>query len=189
MLKQLLLITGMPGSGKTTVAKIIGEQGFPVVSMGDAVREEADARGIGGNILEMSRFMVELRKELGEEAVARLVDKKIEKVDSNFIVVDGARSLREVEYFRSKKDYKVTIVGVLSPLRLRYSRLSGRNRPDDPKMLKELEERDRVELSVGLGEVLALSDIYIINEEDLKELRENVKKKILAPLTSRFRRT
>jgi dephospho-CoA kinase len=83
----------------------------------------------------------------------------------------------------------VTIVGVLSPLRLRYSRLSGRNRPDDPKMLKELEERDRVELSVGLGEVLALSDIYIINEEGLKELRENVKKKILAPLTSRFRQT
>lgn len=179
----------MPGSGKTTVAKIIGEHGFPVVSMGDAVREEADARGIGGNIMEMSRFMVELRKEFGEEAVARLVDRKIEKVDSNLIVADGARSLREAEYFRSKKKYKVIIVGVLSPLRLRYSRLSNRNRSDDPRILKELEERDRVELSVGLGEVLALSDIYIVNEGDLKELRENVKKKILVPLTSRSRQT
>lgn len=188
-MKKLLLITGMPGSGKTTVAKIIGKHGFPVVSMGDAVRQEADARGIGRNILEMSRFMVELRKELGEEAVARLVDKKIEKVDSKAIVVDGTRSLREAEYFRSKRDYKVIIVGVLSPVRLRYSRLSTRNRLDDPRMLKELEERDKAELSVGLGEVLALSDIYIINEGSLNELRENVKKKILGFLTSRSQQT
>jgi len=177
----------MPGSGKTTIAMIIGEHGFPVVSMGNAAREEAEAHGIGRDIWAMSSFMVELRKEHGEDAVARLVDRKIENTCSNTIVVDGVRSLREVEYFKSK-GYSVTLVGVLTPISLRYSRLSSRNRFDDPKMLKELEERDRVELSVGLGETLALSDVYMVNEGSLEDLRETVERKLNDILSKNFNR-
>lgn len=185
MLKHLILITGMPGSGKTTVAKMMGEKGFPVVSMGDAVREEAEARGIGKRIFEMSRFMIELRKELGENAVAILVEKKIEKIDSSIIIVDGVRSLKEVEYFKSR-GYSVTKVGVLSPTRLRYERLSNRNRPDDSKILKELEERDMAEISVGVGGVIALSDVYLLNESNLEELRENALKKLQEIVSKKY---
>ncbi|MBO3832350.1 MAG: nucleoside monophosphate kinase [Candidatus Brockarchaeota archaeon] len=176
-MKQLILISGMPGSGKTTVAKLIGEHGFTVVSMGDAVREEAESRGVGRDIVSMSRFMVKLRKELGDDAVARLVEKKIEKSDSKIIVVDGLRSLREAEYFKSK-GYFITRIAVLAPASLRYNRLSNRGRSDDPETLRELEERDRVELSVGIGEVLALSDVYIVNDVSLKELEEAVESKL-----------
>jgi len=177
LLKHLILITGMPGSGKTTVAKIIGEKGFPIVSMGDVVREEAEARGVGKSIIEMAKFMVELRRELGENAVAKLVERKIETVESDILIVDGVRSLKEVEYFKSK-GYSVTKVGVLSPTRLRYMRLSNRNRPDDSKKLKELEERDMVEISVGIGGVIALSDVYVLNESSLEDLRRNVLEKL-----------
>lgn len=176
-MKHLILITGMPGSGKTTVAKIIGEKGFPIVSMGDVVREEAEARGVGKSIIEMAKFMVELRRELGENAVAKLVERKIETVESDILIVDGVRSLKEVEYFKSK-GYSVTKVGVLSPTRLRYMRLSNRNRPDDSKKLKELEERDMVEISVGIGGVIALSDVYVLNESSLEDLRRNVLEKL-----------
>ncbi|MBO3798168.1 MAG: nucleoside monophosphate kinase [Thermoproteota archaeon] len=176
-MKRLILISGMPGSGKTTVAKLIGEHGFTVVSMGDAVREEAETRGVGGDIVSMSRFMVELRRELGNDAVARLVEKRIEKSDSRIIVVDGLRSLREAEYFKSK-GYSITRIAVLAPVSLRYSRLSNRGRLDDPETLRELEERDRVELSVGLGEVLALSDVYILNDGSLEDLKEAVERKL-----------
>jgi len=185
LLKHLILITGMPGSGKTTVAKIMGEMGFPIVSMGDAVREEAEARGLGKNIIEMSRFMIELRREFGESAVAMLVDKKIEKIDGDVIIVDGVRSLREVEYFKSK-GYSVTTVGVLSPTRLRYSRLSNRNRPDDSKIIGELEERDRVEISVGVGGVIALSDVYVLNESSLEDLKEKTLKKLQEILSRKY---
>ncbi|MBO3799840.1 MAG: AAA family ATPase [Candidatus Brockarchaeota archaeon] len=176
-MKHLILIAGMPGSGKTTVAKIMSEKGLPVVSMGDAVREEAEARGIGKSIIEMGRFMVELRRELGENAVAMLVDKKIEKIESNVIIVDGVRSLKEVEYFKSK-GYSVTKVGILSPAELRYRRLSNRNRPDDSKMLEELEKRDMVEISVGVGGVIALSDVYVLNEGSLEDLRKSTLEKL-----------
>jgi dephospho-CoA kinase len=175
----------MPGSGKTTVAKIMSEEGFPIVSMGDAVREEAEARGLGKSIFEMSRFMVELRRELGENAVAMLVEKKIEKIESDTIIVDGVRSLKEVEYFKLR-GYSVTRVGVLSPTELRYKRLSNRNRPDDSKILKELEERDIVEISVGVGGVIALSDIYILNESSLEELRKNTLQKLQEIVSKKY---
>ncbi|MCS7138944.1 MAG: AAA family ATPase [Crenarchaeota archaeon] len=185
-MKHLILITGMPGSGKTTVAKIMGEKGFPVVSMGDAVREEAEIRGVGKNIIEMSRFMVELRKELGENAVAILVDKKIEKIESDIVIVDGVRSLKEVEYFKSK-GYSITIVGVLSSTKLRYRRLSNRNRPDDSRILKELEERDMVEISVGVGGVIALSDVYVLNESSFEDLKEYTLKRLQEILSRKYR--
>jgi len=167
----------MPGSGKTTVAKIMGDKGFPVISMGDAVRKAAKARGIGNSIVEMSRFMIELRKELGENAVAILVDKEIEKIEKDIVIVDGVRSLNEVEYFKSK-GYSVTKVGVISSTELRYRRLSNRNRPDDSKLIKELEERDITEISVGVGGVIALSDYYILNESSLEDLKRRVLEKL-----------
>lgn len=185
-MKKLILITGMPGSGKTSVAKIIGEHGFPIIFMGDVVRKEAEARGIGGGMMEMSKFMVELRKELGEEAVAKLTYDEVEEVDGEIVVVDGIRSPKEVEYFKSKC-HEAILVGVLAPLGLRYNRLSNRNRIDDPKTIKELEGRDMVELQVGLGEAIALSDIYILNEGDLEDLRRAVRKKILISLSNRPR--
>lgn len=184
-MKHLILITGMPGSGKTTVAKIMGEMGFPIVSMGNAVREEAEARGLGKNIIEMSKFMIELRREFGESAVAILVDRKIEKIESDVIIVDGVRSLKEVEYFKSK-GYFLTTVGVLSPARLRYSRLSNRNRPDDSKIIEELKERDMVEISVGVGGVIALSDVYVLNESSLEDLRENVLRRLQEILSRKY---
>ncbi|MEM2351827.1 MAG: dephospho-CoA kinase, partial [Thermoproteota archaeon] len=104
-------------------------------------------------------------------------DRKIEKIEGDVIIVDGVRSLKEVEYFKSK-GYSVTTVGVLSPIRLRYSRLSNRNRPDDSKVIKELEERDRVEISVGVGGVIALSDVYVLNESSLEDLKEKTLKKL-----------
>ncbi len=185
LLKHLILITGMPGSGKTTVAKIMSEEGFPIVSMGDAVREEAEARGVGKSIFEMSRFMIELRRELGENAVAMLVEKKIEKMENDTVIVDGVRSLKEVEYFKSR-GYSVTKVGVLSPTGLRYKRLSNRSRPDDSKILRELEERDMVEISVGVGGVIALSDVYLLNESSLEELRKNTLQKLREIVSRRY---
>lgn len=176
-MKKLILIAGMPGSGKTTVAKVIGEHGFTVVSMGDVLREEAEARGLGKDISTMSRFMVELRKELGDDAVARLVDKRTIEAKGEVIVVDGVRSMREVEYFKSR-GYRITLLGVLSPKDLRYSRLIRRKRSDDPKMLIELEERDKTELSVGLGEALALSDFYIVNDGSLEDLKKAIGNKL-----------
>ncbi|MCP8322506.1 MAG: hypothetical protein H3Z52_16440, partial [archaeon] len=52
---------------------------------------------------------------------------------------------------------------LLSPFRIRLKRLSSRKRSGDPKTEKELEERDEAELKLGLGDVIAKADSYIVN--------------------------
>ena len=55
----------------------------------------------------------------------------------------------------------------------RYKRLNQRGRSDDSKEQKVFEERDKRELIVGLGQVIAMADYMLINENNIEELERN----------------
>ena len=44
--RRLILITGMAGSGKTTLAQIMKQNGYRVLTMGDVIRSEVKLRGL-----------------------------------------------------------------------------------------------------------------------------------------------
>ena len=62
--------------------------------------------------------------------------------------------------------------------RLRFERLKNRGRVDDPKNIEDFYKRDLRELSWGLGEALALSDVIIDNNGTFEEYRANIDKVI-----------
>ena len=53
----------------------------------------------------------------------------------------------------------------------RFQRLLSRNRSDDPKTWDTFSERDARELDVGLGHVIALADVVLLNEGTITELQ------------------
>lgn len=175
--KTLLVITGLPGAGKSTVSKLIMEEyGFPVVSMGDCVREEARKRGVKEDAKSMQEFIVELRRKYGPGVVAELTINKIEELDKNFVIIDGLRSKDELEIFR-KTFERILLLIIVASIETRLKRLSRRCRADDPKTLEELKKRDEVELNIGLREVINDKEgIKVENEGDLQELKRNVRK-------------
>ena len=63
------------------------------------------------------------------------------------------------------------IVCVHSSPKERFDRLKERNRDDAPPSWDVFRERDIREISVGLGGVIALSDIMIVNEGTLEEFQ------------------
>lgn len=175
--KTLIVVTGLPGAGKSTVSNLIMEEyNFPVISMGDCVREEAKKRGVREDAKSMQEFIVELRKEHGPGVVAELTIKKIKELNGKFVVVDGLRSKEELEIF--KKTFKrILLLVVVASIETRLKRLSRRRRADDPKTLEELQARDEVELNIGLREIINDNEgIKIENEKDLHELKHNVRK-------------
>jgi dephospho-CoA kinase len=164
----------MPGSGKTTISEIVKEMGIPVIVMGDVVREEARIRGIEPTPKNLGKLMIEMREKMGANVIAKRCVDKIKELNSKIVLVEGVRSLEEVEEFRKVGDAK--IIAVHSSPKTRYERLSRRGRSDDPKSWEEFRERDLRELDVGIGRVISLADEIIINEGTLEDLKENTLK-------------
>ncbi len=163
--RVLICVTGMPGSGKSVISKTLSKLASRIVSMGDAVREEAKRRGLPTDLKTMMKLAQQLREEHGPAAVAKLVLKMLG--EEGTYVIDGVRSLHEIEVFRKFGD--VLIVAVHASPKTRFSRLSARGRKDDPKSWEEFVARDMKELGFGIGDVIALADIMVVNEDKSPE--------------------
>ena len=164
---MIIIVTGMPGSGKSKIVKEFEKRGFPSVSMGDVVREETLKRGLQLTKEDVARVSIRLRQELGQNAVAKLTVRKVKGLlgKHRVVVIDGVRSLDEVGTFRSSfPGENIIIVAVHTPPKQRFERLKARGRHDDPKTWEDFEERDWKELKFGIGNVIAMADYMLVND-------------------------
>ncbi|MEM3061176.1 MAG: AAA family ATPase [Candidatus Bathyarchaeia archaeon] len=167
--KKLIVITGMPGSGKALSSKILKALGIPVLAFGDVVREEAKRRGLKPTFENIGMLMLKMREEGGSAIMAKRLIPKIDRINSSLMVLEGARSMDEVDEL--KRCYDVVVVAVHSSPETRYERLLARKRSDDPKSWEEFKERDERELKVGIGNLIALADKVVINEGSVEKLK------------------
>jgi len=171
----IVCVTGMSGAGKTTATQALVSSGFTVVSMGDVIRREAQRRGLGLDKDGQSQTMHLVRAEGGPAAVAKLCIDEIKSRGLSKVVIDGARSTDEVVAFKAIGT--VRVLGIHASPARRFELLSSRGRSDDPISKGDFEARDREELDLGLGKVIALSDRIVENERtSIEELDETVRK-------------
>ena len=161
--KKVIGVAGMPGAGKSLVTIAAEELGYSIVVMGDVVREETKKRGLKPTPENIGAVMLKLRNEEGPAVVAKRCLSRIENAKSDVVVIDGLRSLYEVEEYRRHFRNFVTIAVHASP-ETRFQRLFRRKRSDDPTGWETFRQRDTRELSVGLGNVIATADFMVINE-------------------------
>ncbi len=169
--KCIILISGLPCSGKTTVAEIFRKYfNCNIVSMGDVIREESSKTG-----LEPHKIAIYLRCREGRRAVVnRVIDKVLKELEnSNVVIVEGLRSFEELEAFR-EIGYNTVLIYVVASRRVRESRALSRGRAEDVKHVPSIHHRDLRESIYGLIELILYAD-YIINNdyEDLKKLEED----------------
>jgi len=165
---------GMPGAGKATIKKTAEDMGYPVVVMGDEIREETRRRGLEPTPENIGRIMLQLREEEGPTTVAKRCIPKIENTQSNIVFVDGIRSLHEVDEFK-KHFHNFILIAVHSSPETRFQRLSKRKRSDDPQGWDIFYQRDLRELSVGQGDAIAVADYMIVNEGTYEEFKAKVR--------------
>jgi len=166
----IVCITGMPGAGKTTVAEALRPAGFQIISMGDVVREEAKRQGLALDDMSLGKLMLKLRRDLGLGAIAHLIARKMQHDSSNFVAVDGLRSMHEVDVL--KQHGTVKVLAVHAPKEARFRFLKGRRRTDSPTSQDEFDTRDKRELDVGIGEAISFSDSVITNDGTIKDLQK-----------------
>ncbi|MDR1993322.1 MAG: flagellar hook-basal body complex protein FliE [Nitrososphaerota archaeon] len=174
--KLVIGLGGMPGSGKSLVVETAREMGYDIVAMGDVVREQARIRGLEPTPQNIGAVMLALRAESGNYVIAQKCVPKIENQSSGCVLIDGLRSISEVDIFRAHFAL-FTLISVHAPPQTRFERLKRRGRSDDPTTYEGFVERDNRELGVGVGNVVAMSEQIVVNDrsiEDFKALmREN----------------
>jgi len=146
---------------------VAGSMGISSARMGDAVREYYSGSSDKGMGYSIGEFANAERERFGKNIWAK---RTVEKMSGGVFLIDGCRSMDEVRSFRELSD-DVLIIGIHSPPDQRYDRLVKRGREDAPQSQDEFNKRDSREISWGLAEVIALSDIMIVNASTLDGFR------------------
>jgi len=161
MAKLIVCLTGMPGAGKSTIAEGLKSKGFEKITMGDAVRAEAARRKIEPTGENLGKLMLELREKNGPGVVAELIKDQIVNSKSDVIIIDGVRSIAEVDVL--KKFGTVNLLSIHASADTRFKFLSDRGRSDTPSGSEDFSKRDSREMSVGMSDSIALADETISN--------------------------
>jgi dephospho-CoA kinase len=174
--KLVLGVAGMPGSGKSLVVELAQkEKGYEPVAMGDVVREETKKRNLQPTPENIGRVMLELRQKEGSAVIAKRCVPRIASTDGQKVIVDGIRSLDEIEEF--KKHYPIfSLIAIHASPDTRFQRLYHRRRSDDASQWKVFLERDTRELSVGLGSAIAMAEEMVVNEEPFDVVKGRIRR-------------
>lgn len=173
MAKNVVCVSGYPAAGKSTVTSYLLDEGYPVVVMGDIVREKAEElAGINPeNGEEVGEWAVEHRQNEGKNIFARYTMERVRNFDVDTIIIDGLRDSTELELFESL-GADVYLFFITAPLEVRYNRVTERGRdPTEAEFtLEDFKVRDTREREGGLDTLAQQSDEKISNTGTEEEL-------------------
>jgi len=109
--KLVIDLADMPEAGKSVVVAVAKGSGYDVVVMGDVVREEAASRNLKLNPENLGKITLKLRQKEGNTVITKRSIPKIEKTKEQKVIVDGIRSLSEVEEFE-KHAWALNLLGL-----------------------------------------------------------------------------
>ncbi len=162
-------MVGMPGSGKDILVQSAKGLGFSHVRMGDVVRAFAEEAGVTSDDASIGAFATEQRQTHGDNVWAL---RTLDQMPKGNVIVDGSRSLAEIEQFRRTYGDGLVVIGIDAPVEERFQRLKIRSRDDDPETPEEFDARDKREESWGILRALESADQILMNDSGLEEFKQ-----------------
>lgn len=167
-------LVGPIASGKQVLADFLKVRGYIYVSLSDEVRKETKKRGLSIVRENLQDVGNALRRELGNDILARRALATISQ-ETDLLVVDSIRNYAEIEYLR--KHLPIKIIGVDAPAELRLARYLARAKERHEDGITEedfwrADKRDRGENTDSGQQVdicLLGSDLVINNPYRKKE--------------------
>ncbi len=176
---KIVVLSGLPLSGKTTYAKIIGPKyNMPLYETGTEVLEEVTSRGFEFTPENIKKVTDECKKISDSFFTERLM-KKIDKLPADVpgAFISGIRAVSEVEILRKHYgDDNVFVIAFHTSMKTRFKRLDNPDRIEETKGAKAKEDallrnfdnflaRNKKELGYGVGDVIALAE-YVMSTEN-----------------------
>ncbi|MBN2469987.1 MAG: AAA family ATPase [Anaerolineae bacterium] len=161
---RLLALVGMPGSGKSMLARHLQDQGFPQFRFGSITMDEIARRGWEVTPQNEKIVREEIRRDEGMDAYAKRALPIIHAMlqSHNSAIIDGLYSFSEWKTLKGEFGAALVVVAVTCDRAIRYTRLGSR--PERPLTAQEAEWRDITEIeTLEKGGPIAIADYTILN--------------------------
>jgi adenylate kinase family enzyme len=153
IIRASLVLVGYSGSGKSTVARLVGDKsGCKVIEFGDVIRSEAVRQGSTEPLWKLGQRLI---KDQGPLWVADQVLRQSAPGQTAIFV--GARSALEVAHIL--QSIPALVIGIDVPVEERIRRRLVRGRNHESR--EGLAERDSVEAAGGIASVLACASVLV----------------------------
>lgn len=175
MPKKLIVILGLPGSGKSTAADFIKKEfNADVFHSGDIVREEIRKRGLEYTPKTDALIAHWFHTSGRERLLVKRVWDKMKKSKKKLIVIEGLRSDEQLKYLEKLAKTKLTIISIIASFNVRANRELKRGRFGKEETITYLKFREKLEKSHGIGGLLKKAD-YTIDNSKLSVKQTNFK--------------
>jgi dephospho-CoA kinase len=173
--QRILILVGLPGSGKSTASSFFHQKHISVVRMGDVTDVLLAEQGLQINEENESEMRDQLRNVYGEDVYARRTGEIVKGMTSeDLIVIEGMRSEAELNVFRTYfTDLKVIFIDTKDTVR--YDRLLHRS--VRPLTNEEAAQRDEWEKhTVDTTRLKKYADCIIKNDSTKEEFFKQLEK-------------
>ena len=173
--QTIIGIVGMPASGKTLVAEYLATKPNSFrIHLGDFVWDWLKRRGVKPSEEAGLMASLYLWAEYGDIPIAQWAINQIKKNPAKkLVILDSLRTIEEARIFQVKFGERFHIIAVLASPAARLKRMQARAR-FGPLTKLEFRMRDREELRLGVGDLVASSNHYIDGNQNIASVKKQV---------------
>ncbi|MBU4124293.1 MAG: nucleoside monophosphate kinase, partial [Nanoarchaeota archaeon] len=126
---KVILIVGMPGSGKSVVADII-QKNFKakIIQSGDIIRKQIERKGLKFSPSADAAVAHWFHSYGRETLIVQQVYEQIKRSRMDLIIVEGFRNVNELEVLEDLLNHKISVIAIKANARKRYLRELKRKR-------------------------------------------------------------
>jgi len=174
------------GSGKETFSKFLKEiaNGKETlhIRFSDLLKETLEAWSIPVTRHNLQHLVVVMDKGFGVGTLSHAVEKRIENLKADMVILDGVRWKTDVDLL--KRFPQNVLVYITSTLHVRYDRLKARGEKtgEESTSFVQFMKEEKAKNELLIPKIGASADVKIENSGSLKEFREKVEEFYTASL-------
>lgn len=171
MRKKIIIgFAGEMACGKGTAAKYLSQHwGGETFRFSTALFDVARRLHLPESRDSLQRISTSLRKEFGEDLLAKVILVEAKDATRDVVVVDGVRRREDVKYLRELPNF--VLCYITAPIRTRYERmvLRGEKADDTTKTFEEFEKDHHRETEIEIPELKSFAAEIVDNAGTLPE--------------------
>jgi dephospho-CoA kinase len=183
MAKLILGIAGEMSSGKGTIANhVIAERGGSAHRFSTILRDILDRVYLDQSRENFQVLSMILRKNFGEDVLAKSIYHDVKNDEHDIVVVDGVRRMADIAYLREIPHFK--LVYVEADIKIRYDRIVKRGEKTDDlnKTFEEFKAEHEADAELQIRDLKNYAN-YVVNNDGVytdlyKQIDEVIKENL-----------